>query len=82
MTRPQGTPGDPPASEAQGKVHRAASLARNVGGDVVQRGQKLREMSSVVWDEASYDPSLRFVLVAVVLFVLFLVVVLLNRFIV
>ena len=48
---------------------------------MVQRGQKLREMSSVVLDEASYDPSLRFVLVAAALFLLFLVMVLLNRFI-
>ena len=48
---------------------------------MVQRGQKLREMSSVVLDEASYDPSLRFVLVAAALFILFLVIVLLNKFI-
>jgi hypothetical protein len=36
-------------------------------------------MSSVVLDEAGYDPSLRFVLVAVGLFVLFLIIVLLNK---
>jgi hypothetical protein len=63
-------------------MQRATGLAKHVGGDVVQRGQKLREMSSVVLDEASYDPSLRFVLVAAVLFFLFLIMVLLNRFIV
>ena len=55
--------------------------ARDVEGDVKQRVQKFREISSVVIDEASYDPSLRFVLVAAALFVLFLVIVLLNRFI-
>jgi len=66
---------------ARDKVQRATGLAKNVGGDVVHRGQKLREISSVVLDEASYDPSLRFVLVAAVLFVLFLIIVLLNRFI-
>ncbi len=43
------------------------------------RVQKVRQMSSVVLDEAGYDPSLRFVLVAAALFVLFLVVVLLNK---
>jgi hypothetical protein len=69
-------------ADARGKIQRATGVARHVGGDVVQRGQKLREMSSVVLDEAGYDPSLRFVLVAAVLFVLFLVIVLLNRFIV
>ena len=69
-------------AEARDKVQRATGTAKHVGGDVVHRGQKLREMSSVVLDEASYDPSLRFVLVAAVLFILFLIIVLLNRFIV
>ncbi len=67
---------------ARDKVQRATGIAKHVGGDVVQRGQKLREMSSVVLDEATYDPSLRFVLVAAVLFFLFMIIVLLNRFIV
>lgn len=80
--RAKGTPGAHAFAEARGKVQRATSLARNVGGDVAQRGQKLREISSVVLDEAGYDPSLRFVLVAAALFVLFLLIVLLNRFIV
>jgi len=78
---PDGKPGSHLLADARHQVNRATGLARNVGGDVVQRGQKLREMSSVVLDEASYDPSLRFVLVAAVLFLLFLVMVLLNRFI-
>jgi len=80
--RARGAPGAITLADARGKVQRATGLARNVGGDVIQRGQKLREMSSVVLDEAGYDPSLRFVLVAAVLFLLFLVIVLLNRFIV
>ena len=63
------------------KIQRATTLARDVGGDVVQRGQKVRAISSVVLDEAGDDPSLRFVLVAAVLFLLFLIIVLLNRFI-
>ena len=67
---------------ARDKVQRATGIAKHVGGDVVQRGHKLREISSVVLDEASYDPSLRFVLVAAALFLLFLIMVLLNRFIV
>ncbi len=77
-----GTHGAHLVAGARDKVHRATDLAKNVGGDVVQRGHKLREMSSVVLDEAGYDPSLRFVLVAAALFLLFLVMVLLNRFIV
>jgi hypothetical protein len=63
------------------KLQRASTMARGVEGDVVQRVQKVREISSVVIDEAAYDPSLRFVLVAVIVFGLFLVIVLLNKFI-
>ncbi len=90
--KPRPASGAPPAKPVEGpvsqvlagardKVQRATGVARHVGGDVVQRGQKLREISHVVRDEAAYDPSLRFVLVAAILFVLFLVIVLLNRFI-
>jgi hypothetical protein len=61
------------------KLERATTLARDVEGDVIQRVQKVREISSVVIDEAGYDPSLRFVLVAVIVFFLFLVIVLLNK---
>jgi hypothetical protein len=64
-----------------GKLQRAATRARGVEGDMKQRARKVREMSGVVLDEAGDDPSLRFVLVAAVLFVLFLVIVLLNKFI-
>lgn len=63
------------------KIQRATTIARDVRGDVVQRGQKVRHISSVVLDEAGYDPSLRFVLVAAVLFLLFVIIVLLNKFI-
>ena len=65
--------------EVGSKIQRVTTKARDVEGDVKQRVQKFREISSVVIDEASYDPSLRFVLVAAVLFVLFLVIGLLNK---
>ena len=68
-------------AEVGSKIQRVTTKARDVEDDVKQRVQKFREMSSVVIDEASYDPSLRFVLVAAALFVLFLVIVLLNKFI-
>ena len=45
------------------------------------RVDKLRRVSSVVLDEAAYDPSVRFVLVVGVLFVLFLVLLLLSKWI-
>jgi predicted RNA-binding Zn-ribbon protein involved in translation (DUF1610 family) len=79
------SPIDPARPRVRGavgaKLQRATTMARGVEGDVVQRVQKVREISSVVFDEAAYDPSLRFVLVAVIVFGLFLIIVLLNKFI-
>lgn len=84
------TPKAEPAKASRGQaargavgaqIQRATNLARDVEGDVIHRARKVREISGVVIDEAGYDPSLRFVLVAVVLFVLFLIIVLLNKFI-
>ncbi len=65
--------------EVGARIQRATTRARDVEGNVVHRVQKFREISSVVLDEAVYDPSLRFVLVAAALFILFLVIVLLNK---
>lgn len=85
---PQAKPETAKASRGQAargavgaKLQRATNLARDVEGDVMHRARKVREISSVVLDEAGYDPSLRFVLVAVVLFVMFLIIILLNKFI-
>ena len=63
------------------QIQRATTLARDVEGDVMNRARKVRQISNVVLDEAGDDPNLRFVLVAAVLFLLFLVIVLLNKFI-
>jgi zinc-ribbon domain len=68
-----------PRGKVSAQIHRATSVARVVEGDVVQRVNKVRKISGVVMDEAAYDPSLRFVLVAVVVFGLFLLIVLLNK---
>lgn len=40
---------------------------------------KIKHVSSVVIDQAAYDPSLRFLLVAAVLFVLFVILVILSK---
>ena len=45
------------------------------------RVEKLRHVSSVVIDQAAYDPSLRFLLVAAAFFILFLVLLILSKFI-
>jgi hypothetical protein len=46
------------------------------------RAEKPRRVSSVVLDEAAYDPSIRFILVVAFLFVVFLVLLLLSKWIV
>jgi uncharacterized Zn finger protein (UPF0148 family) len=65
--------------EVGARIQRATTRARDVEGNVIHRVQKFREISSVVLDEAGYDPSLRFVLVAAALFLLFVLILLLNK---
>lgn len=79
---PQKTPaGKASVGKVRNKIQRATTLARDVEGDMLHRVQKVRQISSVVLDEAGYDPSLRFLLVAAALFLLFLLILLLNKFI-
>lgn len=52
-----------------------ASYPEGVRGRV----EKLRKVSSVMIDQAAYDPSLRFLLVAAALFLLFLVLLILSK---
>jgi hypothetical protein len=65
------------------RLHRASDIARGVGRGVIEepakRVEKIRHASNVVIEEASYDPSLRFVLVALGLFVLFIVLLVLSK---
>ena len=46
---------------------------------VLARVEKFRKVSSVMIDQAAYDPSLRFLLVAAGLFLLFLVLLILSK---
>jgi hypothetical protein len=46
---------------------------------VLGRVNKIRKVSSVVIDQAAYDPSLRFLLVAAVLFFLFLFLLIMSK---
>src|SRR5690349_17832573 len=52
-----------------------------VAENVRERVEKIRHVSSVVIDQAAYDPSLRFLLVAAALFLLFLVLLIVSKFI-
>src|SRR2546423_2959994 len=43
------------------------------------RVEKLRKVSSIVIDQAAYDPSIRFILVAAGMFLLFLILLILSK---
>ena len=81
-------PGPPAAKhgkyeKARDSLHRASTATRTATreafADNVKRVEKIRHVSTVVLEEASYDPSLRFVLVALGLFLVFLVLLLLSK---
>ena len=65
------------------RLHRASEVARGVTRNVIEepakRVEKIRHVSTVVIEEASYDPSLRFVLVALGLFVVFVILLVLSK---
>jgi hypothetical protein len=65
------------------RLHRAGEVARGVTRGVIEepakRVEKIRHVSTVVIEEASYDPSLRFVLVALGLFMVFIVLLVLSK---
>lgn len=73
-------PGDamPPPPQPQraaprvGIGRRAATVGASVGENLRPRVEKLREASTVVFDEATDDPGLRFVIIAALLFLVFL----------
>jgi len=55
------------------------SALTGVAGNVRERVEKIKHVSTVMIDQASYDPSLRFLLVAIVIFVLFLILLILSK---
>lgn len=65
------------------RLHRASEVARGVTRGVIEepakRVEKIRQASTVVIEEASYDPSLRFVLVALGLFIVFVILLVLSK---
>ena len=76
----------PPAAASATKVERtrerlqrASSVARGAIEQNVKRADKIRHVSSAMLEEAHYDPSLRFVLVALGVFVVFLLLLLLSK---
>ena len=68
------------AVPAHDTIQRGAAVVRDgLEDDLLHRVQRLRKVSNVVLDEASYDPSLRFVLVTAALFVVFLLILILSK---
>ena len=61
----------PPASQT--------SNSTGVASNVRERVEKIRHVSSVVIDQAAYDPSVRFILVAAGLFLFFLLLLILSK---
>ncbi|HEY0006771.1 MAG TPA: zinc-ribbon domain-containing protein [Pyrinomonadaceae bacterium] len=65
---------------ARGRLHRARAAARDkVEEKIAPRVEKIRHASTAVLDEASDDPSLRFVLIAAALFIVALLLLLLSH---
>jgi hypothetical protein len=60
-------------------LHRASNVARGALEGNVKRVEKIHHVSSAMFEEAHYDPSLRFVLVAVGLFLVFVVLLILSK---
>ena|SRR3982751_6483707 len=60
-------------------LQRASQRTRGAIEDNVKRVEQIHHVSSVVLEEAGYDPSLRFVLVALGLFVLFVILLVLSK---
>ena len=71
------------AEKTRETLHRASAVAsaaaRGVIEEPVKRVEKIRHASTHVIEEASYDPSLRFVLVALGLFIVFLILLVLSK---
>ena len=60
-------------------LQRASKATRGAIEDNVKRVEKIHHVSTAVLEEATYDPSLRFVLVALGLFVLFIILLVLSK---
>jgi hypothetical protein len=72
----------PPIDPASRKrSQRVAAAARDVVEErLAPRVEKIRQASNVVWGEAQDDPNLRFILIAVFLFIVALVIILLGTY--
>jgi len=79
MIDPSKTPRHGARERTRETLHRASNVARGAIEDNVKRVEKIHHVSSVMLEEAHYDPSLRFVLVALGLFVVFVLLLVLSK---
>jgi uncharacterized membrane protein YvbJ len=71
----------PPAPEAAPTqaLHTVPVVHKPADHSVRSRVKQIRKVSSVMIDQAAYDPSLRFLLVAAGLFIVFIVLLILSK---
>ena len=75
-----GSAASQPRRDSRARMQQARTTARGALEDRVRpRMDKVRRASSVMLEEATFDPSVRFILVAAVLFLLFLLLLLLSK---
>ena len=67
------------ADKTRETLHRASTAARGAIEHNVKRVEKVQHVSAVMLEEASSDPSLRFVLVALGLFLVFIILLVLSK---
>ncbi|MBD0369277.1 MAG: hypothetical protein ICV60_00370 [Pyrinomonadaceae bacterium] len=70
-----------PEPRSRGRGQRVVGAARDaVEERIAPRVEKLKQASNVVWGEAQDDPNLRFILVAIFLFIIAIVIILLGTY--
>ena len=69
----------PPTIETTPTVKPLQAIPKPADHSVRGRVEHIRKVSSVVIDQAAYDPSLRFLLVAAAFFILFLVLLIMSK---
>lgn len=70
-----------PPPRPRGKGQRVVGAARDVVEErLAPRVERIKQASNVVWGEAQDDPNLRFILVAVFLFILAIAIILLGTY--
>ena len=79
MTQPLTAVAPPPPPAESAPTQKHAVVHRPTDHSVRGRVEHIRKVSSVMIDQAAYDPSLRFLLVAAAFFILFIVLLIASK---